>query len=189
LNGITFIFSTLVQICFLFTPVTLCSTPEKFITAVGTNIPSLFVSNPFLGADFAAVRNCPQYDFLTYGHGKFFDVSARKLGAFMTSGITFLFRTIPDFTLLAMHETVVGQAAAAFDVLNREVFTIGKRTLVGNTSPVEIHQSLFELLVIVPVRYVNRTDSAIKAARGNKVLIYVHHFKPLYVPGCCASNP
>jgi hypothetical protein len=103
---------------------------------------------------------------------------ARKFIALMASGIALLFCTVPDLTLLTMHEQLIGQTAFASDIVYGKVFTIGKGAFAVNFPFVETDQPLLEFVIIFTVCDVNGTDSAIKAARRKKIRINLHKYQP-----------
>ena len=91
--------------------------PEQFGPALGTMVAGFFSFNPFCCAELPAVGDGPQDDFLADGHGKILNIRTGEFIAFVASGITLVCGAFPDVALPAMHEQVMGQAAAAPDIL------------------------------------------------------------------------
>jgi len=89
---------------------------KNFIAALGTYIAGLFVPNPFFSTELSSIRDSPKNNFLAHGHGKIVNVLTGKFIAFMTAGVSFLFRAIPDLALATMHELLIRQAATAPNV-------------------------------------------------------------------------
>ena len=98
-----------------------------------------------------------------------------KFIALMTSGIPFLLRAIPDFTLVTMHKPIIRQAPLAADIIRSKVVTIGQNALAGDTSPVKLRQSFLEFLVVFTVGNMNGANATIQPAGRQKIRIYFHH--------------
>jgi hypothetical protein len=96
-----------VQIQFPFALIAFYHAAKNLIAAFWTYIAGLFVSNPFFSSEFSSIRDRPQNDFLTNGHGEIIDVLARKITALVTTCVTFFVGACPDRTLLAMHEKII----------------------------------------------------------------------------------
>ena len=93
------------------------NTPEHFVAAMGTMVAGFFILNPFFCAELPPIGDGPHDDFFAHSHGESLNMWAGEFIAFMTSGIAFIFCTLPDLALPAMHEKIVGAAAAAPDIV------------------------------------------------------------------------
>ena len=80
--------------CFAF--VAASSSPEKNMTTFRAHIASLFILDPFFSSHFTPVWDCTQNDLLAHGNGKVFDKLTGKIRAFVTAGITLVFRAVLD---------------------------------------------------------------------------------------------
>jgi hypothetical protein len=106
-----------VQILFRLALIASHGPPEQFVPAMGTIIPGFFIFNPFRCAELPPVGDGPQDDFFADGHRKILNMGTGKFFALVASGIAFICCAFPDVALLAMHEQVMGQAAAASDIV------------------------------------------------------------------------
>jgi hypothetical protein len=77
---------------------------------------------------------------------------------------TFLCSTGLDYAHLAVLERYIGQAPLAFNILHTHV--------------IDLRQSLFELEVVIPVRNIYATYTAVQTAWSRQFLV-VRHFYPL----------
>jgi hypothetical protein len=154
----------LIQIQFSQALVALDSASEDLMPALGTNIASFFILDPFFGTDLAPMGDRAQNYFFADGHGKMINVPAWKFIALMTSGVTFFPGAVPDLALPAVHEQYIGQAATAFDVFHGEIFAVGETAFVGYPALIKIDQALLEFVIVIAVGHINGADSAIKTA-------------------------
>ena len=81
---------------------------KNSIAAFGAYIAGFFVSNPLVIAELSSIRDSPENNLLSDGHGEIVNIVTGKFIAFMTAGIPFLLCTIPDLTLATMHKPFIG---------------------------------------------------------------------------------
>jgi len=168
----------LVQIQLHFALITFHSAAKNLIAAFGTHVAGLFVSNPFFITELSSIWDGPKNNLLANCHGEIVNIVTGKVIALMTPRVAFLSCASPDLTLSAMHELFIRQAATAFNIFYRKVFTIRKCALAGCSSLVKTYQPLLKLNVIVAVCDINGTDTAIKTTRRNQIGICRHCFRP-----------
>lgn len=161
----------LVHIQGCLTPVAPHDPPKDGVAAMGTMVPGLFIRHPFFSPPLPAVRDTPENDFFAYRHGEMINMGAWKLAALMASGIASLLCAGSDGTLPAVHEKVFRLAAAAPDVINRQLFAVRERSFPGGVALIKMDQLFFKLLIAIPVCDMDGTDPAIKPARGNKIRV------------------
>jgi hypothetical protein len=136
---------------------------------MGAIVPGFFSFNPCCCAELPPVGDGPQYDFLADGHGKIFNIRTGKFVAFVASGIAFVCCALPDVALPAMHEQVMGQAAAASDIFRRKLITVGESAFAGGSPLVKGDQLFFQFLVVVPMSQMDGAHAAVKPAGGNEI--------------------
>ncbi len=90
---------------------------EQFVAAVGAMVAGFFVLDPFFCAELPPIRDGPQYDFFAHSHGKIFNMMTGKFITFMAAGAAFILCAFSYPALHAMHEKIVGAAAAALDIV------------------------------------------------------------------------
>jgi hypothetical protein len=153
--------------------------PEHFVPAMGTMVAGFFIGYPFCCAELPPVGDGAQYDFFADSHVKILNMGTGKFIAFMAPGIAFILCTRSDAALLAMHEQVIGQAAAAMDIVHRKPVAVGERSFAGGSAFVKIEQFFLEFLIVVFMGQADGAHAAVKAAGGNEIRVNgCHGFNP-----------
>ncbi len=97
----------LIQIQFRFAFIAFHDAAKNFIAAVRTCISGFLILNPFLIPELSSIWDSAEDDLFADRHGETFNVLTRKIIALMATGVSFLFRAVPDVTLLTKHELVI----------------------------------------------------------------------------------
>ncbi len=151
------------------------SSSENLVPAFRAKIAFLFLLNPFFSAVGPPERDRSQDHLFTHSHGKIPDMFAGKfftlMAAFNSSG----FGAIPDLAVLAMHKSLIRQAAPAVDILGGHTLAARQRPFSGYPSAVKANQALLELLIVVLICQIDGADPAIQAAGRYEIRIITHH--------------
>jgi hypothetical protein len=138
---------------------------------MGTMIAGFFIFNPCCCAELPAVGDGPQDDFFADGHGKVLNIRTGEFIAFVAPGIAFVCCAFPDVALPAMHEQVMGQAAAASDIIRRKPVTVGEGAFTRCLALVKGDQLFFKFLIVVLMGQMDGAHAAIKPAGGNEIRV------------------
>jgi hypothetical protein len=133
----------LIQIQLGSTLITFYNAPEYLVSAFRAIITGLLVLNPFFSTHLAPVGNGPQDNLFAHIHGKIFNELAGEFKALVTADVAFGCGAVPDLALPAMHEPFIRQAALAFNIFCRKIFTAGQSALARDIALIEIDQFLF----------------------------------------------
>ena len=88
------------------------------MSAVRTNIPGFFISDPFFSPVFSPIGYRPRDHFFTNGHRELFDGLTGEIVTLVTTGVALALGTVSDGAFFTKPKWVVGKTTFAADVIN-----------------------------------------------------------------------
>jgi hypothetical protein len=139
-----------------------CSS-KKFMATFGTNIPCLFVLNPFFSSHLSPIGDCPHDNLLPDRHREIFNVLTGKV---LTLVATFIF----SFSATGFNRADTAVKKYLFFIFGKASFTVD----ILPFQPIDGAQPLLEFLVIIFMGDEYAADAAIQPARGRQFFSDFH---------------